>query len=667
MKSKKELNKHNRIPKKAVAVKVDRRYFYALFAIAILTFIIYFPALDNGFVWDDDDYLKNNVFIRSLNLGDIFSNFVMGNYHPLTILVYAIEFKAFGLSETGYHLVNILIHILNTILVFYAINLLSGKPGVAIIASLLFGIHPLHVESVAWASELKDLLYSLFFIVTVIYYLKFKKDNRKKYYVYALIFFLLSLLSKAMAASLPVALLLIDYFKGYKIDSKSLVEKIPFFLLSVIFGFVAIQAQKTSGATDIVFFPFDQRLIFASYGFVMYLVKLIIPFNLCAYYAYPIRSGNPLPAEYFTFLLFALIIAGIVLYSLRKTKVLVLGVGFFAITVFLVLQLLPVGGAIMADRYSYIPSIGIFYLAGEGIIRLWNNKKYRTLSYILVGVSLIFYSSRTFARCDIWQNGMTLWNDVIEKYQTIPQAYINRGIIFAAEKKYDEALRDYNKALEIEPKFSKAYNNRGGLMRTLKKYEEAISDFNKAIELQPDYTIAFNNRGLLMNITRRYDQAISDYSKAISLKKDYAEAYSNRGIAYRNAGKFEESLRDFNKTIELQPNYYKAYSERGILMAAQNKYDEALKDYNRTIEMQPDYPNVYFNRGNLNMTLKKNDDAIRDFSKALSLQPALAEAYYNRGLCEININRKTEACKDFQTAAQYGLQYAADQYKALCQ
>jgi tetratricopeptide (TPR) repeat protein len=667
MKSKKELNKHNRTPRKPTVVKTDKRFYYGLFAIAIIAFIIYSPALNNGFVWDDDDYLKNNVFIKTINLKDIFSNFVMGNYHPLTILVYAIEFKAFGLSEAGYHFVNILIHILNSILVFYLVNLLCGKQGVAFVASLLFAIHPLHVESVAWASELKDLLYSLFFIVTIIYYLKYKNDNKKKYYIYALLFFLLSLLSKAMAASLPVALILIDYFKGYKIDSKSLIEKIPFFLLSVIFGFVAIQAQKTSGATDIAVFPLAQRLIFASYGFIMYLIKLIIPFNLCAYYAYPIQSGGSLPGGYITFLLLALAVTAYVLYSIRKSKKVLLGVGFFSITVFLVLQLLPVGGAIMADRYSYIPSIGIFYLIGEGIYWLWNNRKYKTFAYVLIGGSLIFYSAQTYARVDIWQNGMTLWNDVIKKYQTIPQAYINRGIIFAGEKKYDEALRDYNKALEIEPQFSKAYNNRGGLMRSLKKYEEAIADFNKAIEIQPDYTIAYNNRGLLMNITKRYDQAISDYSKAISLKKDYAEAYSNRGIAYRNAGKFEESLRDFNKTIELAPNYYKAYSERGILMYTQNRFDEALRDYNRAIEMQPEYPNVYFNRGNLNMTLKKNEDAIRDFSKALSLQPGLAEAYYSRGLCEVSVGRKSDACKDFQTAVSYGLTYAGDQYKINCQ
>ena len=668
MKNKKELKKQNRGAKNASLknTKVDKRYYYALFIIAIIAFIVYSPVFQNGFVWDDDDYIRNNPLIRTINLSEIFSSYVMGNYHPITILGHAIQYKIFDLSESGYHFVNLLIHIFNTLLVFYAIFLLSEKALVSLIAALLFGIHPLHVESVAWAAELKDLLYSFFFICTIIFYLKFQKEQKRKYYYYAIILFLLSLLSKAMAASLPVVLLLIDYFKGRKINSKALLEKAPFFILAFIFGIVAILAQKTSGATDIAVFPFHQRIVFASYGFITYLIKLVLPLDLCAYYPYPIKNGQDVPGQYYIYLLLFLGLAAYIFYSLRTSKKIFFGMGFFAITVFLVLQLLPVGGAIMADRYSYIPSIGFFYLAGEGFAWLWSRRNLRIFAAIIAGVAVIFYSVETKARCTIWKNGMTLWNDVIRQYQTIPQAYINRGIIFANEKKYDEALSDYNKAISLEPKFSKAYNNRGGLMRSLKKYEEAIADFNKAIELQPDYVIAFNNRGLLMNITKRYDQALSDYSKAISLKPNYAEAFSNRAIVYRNMNKYNESLRDFGKAIELQPNYYKAYSERGLVYAAQNNYDQALRDYGKAIQIQPDYANAYFNRGNVYMNQKKNNEAISEFNTAIKLQPALAEAYYNRGISNYDLGQKDNACKDLQKAAEFGLQYAVSQYNRLC-
>ena len=633
MKNKKEQNKHNRSNKKPVMTSsIDKRYYIGLFIIALITFVAYMPALQNGFVWDDDDYIRNNPLIRSINIKEIFSQYVMGNYHPLTILGHAFQFQLFELSEKGYHAVNILIHLLNTALVFYAVRHLSEKTIVALVAAALFGVHPIHVESVAWASELKDLLYTFFFLCSYIYYLKYQKDKKRIFYFLSVFLFLLSLLSKAMAASLPVLLLVTDYFKGYKINTKSIMDKVPYFILALIFGIVAIAAQKTSGATDIALYPMHQRIVFASYGFISYLFKLILPLNLCAYYAYPIKEGGEIPGQYYGYLIFLLGLLTYTFYSLRHSKKIFFAIGFFATTVFLVLQLLPVGGAIMADRYSYIPSIGIFYLAGEGFYWLWNKKSLRTFAFIILGTMVIFYSVKTSARCGIWKNGMTLWTDVINQYQTIPQAYINRGIIFANEKKYDESLNDYNKAIQLEPKFSKAYNNKGGLMRTLKRYDEAIANFDKAIELQPKYPIALNNRGLIKNIINKYDEAILDYNKAIEYKPNYPEAFNNRGVAYRNSGRFEESLRDFNKAIELQPNYSKAYNERGVLMFNQNKFDMALNDYNRAIQLQPDYPN----------------------------------AYYNRGICELSIGNKGNACRDLQVAANSGLQYAVDAYNKSC-
>lgn len=291
----------------------------------------------------------------------------MGNYHPFTILTFAIEYYFFGLNETGYHTVNLLLHLMNAILVFRAVLLLGNKGGVALIAALFFGIHPLHVESVAWVSELKDLLYTFFFLASYIFYLKYIKGGHKKYYIMALFLFLASLLSKAMAVSLPVVFILTDYFKGRKINKSTLVDKIPFFFLAIAFGIVAILAQKSFGATDVDKFPFLQRILFACYGFISYLLKLLFPLNLSAYYPYPVNSGENIPIKYYIYLIvFAGLMAGVI-FSLRFKKDISFGIGFFAITIFLVLQLFPVGETFMADRYSYVPSIGIFYLAGEGL------------------------------------------------------------------------------------------------------------------------------------------------------------------------------------------------------------------------------------------------------------------------------------------------------------
>ena len=226
-----------------------------LLVILLISFLAYLPVLHNGFVnWDDDQYIQENWIIHTFNIKEIFTGYFMGNYHPLTMLVLAIEYKLFGIAPTGYHLINLLIHLLNIILVYKLIVLLSDKKYVALIACLLFGIHPIHVESVAWVSELKDLLYAFFFLLSIIYYLKFIKSGDKIFYFYSLLLFLPALLSKAMAASLPLAMLLIDYFMGRKINLKNFLEKIPFFIIALIFGVLAIFARRRQALLQMILF-----------------------------------------------------------------------------------------------------------------------------------------------------------------------------------------------------------------------------------------------------------------------------------------------------------------------------------------------------------------------------------------------------------------------------
>src|SRR5260221_4849122 len=504
--------------KKIIPYKKTSTLLWIIPFILLITLLVYIPSFKGAFVWDDNNYIQNNPLITSIDLKVLFSNYVMGNYHPLTMLGYAIEYQFFGLNATGYHVINLLLHLVNVLLVFYTVFYLSNKTIVALIASLLFGIHPMHVESVAWTSELKDLLYSFFFLASYIFYLKYVKEQNKNFYSFSLLLFLCSLLSKGMAVSLPVVLLLTDYFKGRKITRQTIIEKLPFFLLAIIFGIVAVLAQKSSSSIqEITSFTFFQRIVFASYGFITYLFKLVLPFNLSAFYPYPIKTGESLPAYYYFFPLLLLILVVLAIYSFRFSKKIFYSIGFFTATVFLVLQLLPVGDAVMADRYSYIPSIGLFYLAGEGFYWLWNRNS-KMFSVILATAFTIFFSIGTYARCRVSENGLSLWSDVIDKH----------------------------------PKVAVAYNNRGGTLLNEKKYEEAISDFSKAIELRPDFYDAYNNRGILLADMQRNEEALKDYNKAIEFGPNHAQVYSNRGLLLMKFNKYKEALADFNKAIELQ-------------------------------------------------------------------------------------------------------------------
>lgn len=644
----------------------SQKAYFALFLIVIVSLIAYLPILNNGFVnWDDDKYVQNNPLIHSISLGDIFSTYVMGNYHPLTILTYAIEYHFFGLNASGYHVVSLLLHLLVVILVFSSVLLLSDKIEVALVASLLFGIHPVHMESVAWASELKDLLYVFFFLASYICYLHYIKKGQKRFYFYCLLWFLFSLLSKAIAASLPLVFLLTDYFKERKISRNVWLEKAPFFALAFFFGIIAIDAQQSVGAISVDYFSFPQRIVFASYSFITYLLKLLLPFRLCGYYSYPIKGGEDIPIQYYSYILLVIGLAAYVGYSLRYNKKIFFGFGFFTITVFFVLQLLLVGTTIMADRYIYLPSIGIFYLAGEGLVFLLKKSKsatyFRLPAMILLAVAVIFYSSKTYGRCFIWKNSMIFWSDVINQDSTIPVAYYDRGCFLENEKKYEDAIIDFNKAVDLKPDYTEVYLRRGILFKELKRYQEAINDYNKAIQLKPDLADAYNNRGIIFNELQRYQEAIDDYSQAIRLKPAYVKAYNNRGIIFSQLNRYKESLSDYNKVIELEPDFAEAYNNRGIVFSQLNRHEEALTDFNKAIALKPDFADAFIDRGHLLKNEKKYEDAISDYSKVILLRPDLMKGYFSRGVLYNDLKRFEEAFNDFNKVIElqpdYGLAY----------
>lgn len=607
------------------------KYKSLLIIIIIISFFSYLPVLHNGLLdWDDYGYIKNNPLIFSINLKEIFSHNVMWNYHPFTILILTIEYHFFGLNPTGYHAVNLLLHLSNVVLVFYSISLLSEKIEVALITSLLFGIHPMHVESVAWVAELKDVLYTFFFLSAYIFYLRYLKDPKTKYYIIALLLFLASLLSKAMAASLPVILLLTDYFKNRKITREELLEKVPFFLVATILGIVAVYAQDTSVGNEDLGLTFLQRMIFACYGFISYLIKLGFPIHLSAFYPYPLLTAGQIPFSYYTYVLLVLGLSVLVFYSIRFSRKIVFGVGFFTVTILLVLQWLPVGNAIMADRYSYIPSIGIFYLIAEALVLLWN-KKSRLVTILLISTITLFFSVITFERCGIWKNDLTLWNDVLSQFQKAPVAYNNRGLVYLKEKEYDKALEDFNKAIEQYQKYTQAFINRGNVLRNLNKYDEALNDYNRAIGLEPNYYKAYFNRGILFLKYNKNEQALHDFNKAIALNPDNTETYVNRGIIFMN----------------------------------EKKYDQAIADYNKAIELNPNYTDAYINRGNAFSMEKNYEEAIHNFSIAIKLNPKEPTAYYNKGLTEFNAGNKQAAYSDLKQAANLGYQPAIEAFSGL--
>ncbi len=637
----------------------DRNYLYILGFILAVSFLVYLPVLkNNAFVWDDEGYILNNQAVQSFNLTGIFSDYVMGNYHPFTMLFLAVEHWLFGLNPTGYHVINLFLHLINVLLVYYALCLIGKRKEVAFVASLLFGIHPLHVESVAWASGIKDLLYTLFFLASYIYYLKYFYSQKKKYYFVSILVFTLSLLSKAMAVTLPVLFLLTDYFTGRKITLKALYEKIPFFLLAILFGIIAIIAQKTTGAVIETAFPLLQRFAFACSGFVTYLVKMIFPLHLSAYYPYPVKVGGEIPLFHYFYILIFIVLCALIAFSVRYTKKILYGTGFFTLAIFLVLQLYPVGSAIMADRYSYLSSVGIFYLMGEGFVFLrdkWN----KWLPFGLLIVFALIFSAKTYKRGEVWKNNLTLWNDVIGQYQNVPVAYLNRGAEFGREKMPDKALDDFNKAIKLNPGYAKAYYNRAVVLLEKKNTTSAIDDLNKAVELNPRYLQSYLKRGNVFLDIREYSKALIDFNKVIELDPNLANAYNERGNIYGFLEKYDLAKDDFSRAIELNPKGSEAFFNRAILYLNLKEFDKALKDLDSTIALNPDDAEALLNRGKIYSNMQKYREAENDFSQVIRINPNNSDAYFNRGLTIYLSGKKDLALNDLTRATAMGNREAA--------
>ena len=572
-----------------------------LFAILALTFIVFFPSLNNALTnWDDPAYLNENPLIRNLNWASvkrIFTEIYFGNYQPLHILSYAVEYHFYQLNPVGYHTTSVIMHLIVTALVYRFIFLLSQNTTIALITALLFGIHPLHVESVAWAAERKDLLYAMFFLGSINFYIRYIQSAEKsKYLFYALLLFALSIFSKAMASSLPPVLILLDFYFGRKFSFKLVLEKLPFFALAIAMGMVSVITVSKTGQTSLQVYTLFERILFANFNLLAYVGKLILPINLSAFYPYPFKVDGQLP--YYCYIAPVVVGALLVLIvrSLKYTKAIFFGAGFFVACIFLVLQLFPVGPTIMSERYSYLPSIGFFFVVAYFIHQLITNRvATKAPIYIALSGYSLFLSVATYKRCDVWKDSMTLWTNVLEQFPYVGTALNNRGNIYGKERgDLDRAILDFNASIQYEPGYENAYANRGIVYCMRGQFDLAIADFNKAVQLKPGYFDALFNRGIAYIQTQQHDKAIADYTTLIKDKPEDARLYSYRGWAYLQAGNNDSSLVDLNQAIMIDPALADAYYRRANVYFNKKLFSQAYADVQQAVSLGMTVDQKYF-------------------------------------------------------------------------
>lgn len=627
-------------PQYGAAKQGSKINLWAPLGIVLFTALLYSRALPNSFTsFDDDFYILKNPYLRNFSwqgVKDIFTSFYSSNYHPLTTLTYLVEFRLFGLDPLPYHALNVLLHLLNTWLVFFVALRLSGKTLTATVVSVLFAIHPMHVESVAWVAERKDVLYTFFFLSSWLVYLRYLSSGlQARCYIFAFLLFIASLFSKSAAVTLPVVLMLTDIYTGRRISWRLLAEKIPFLALSIVFGILNIMSQSAGGSINHIAasFGFINRVFLFTSALSSYLLRLFVPYHLSGMHYFPVMHNGWLPWYYYLSLPLVALTAWVIIRKSTFRKELLFGTTFFLITIALMLQIVSVGSALISERYTYVSYIGLFYIIGQFISGLDSVRLQKGILSVFC-LAVIAYSVQTWQRIGIWKTDMILFNDMIEKNPEVYFGYWMRGNFEKQGGDLPSALDDYSKSIALNPVFEDAYFNRGIIYDAMGNAPAAVKDYSMSIRLNPDSADAHNNRGWAYFQLGDTAAALRDLNNAIILRPAYVVAHNNRGWLHLQSGNLVAALSDFDAALATNPDYSKARYNRTTVKGSMGDYKGVLEDCNYLIAQFPNDGKPFYLRGVTHLLLKDTALACPDFKTAASLgnelAPAAAAQFCNR-------------------------------------
>lgn len=591
-----------------------------------ITVISFLRTIGYDFVnWDDDFNIAENPNLRYFdwaNIKGIFTSHVIGNYNPLTIFTFAVEKQVFGLDPGAFHITNVILHAGCVFFFFKLVRVLGLPISPAAFAALIFGIHPMRVESVAWVTERKDVLFGVFYLAALVQYVKwYKSGHQRKYQIWIIALFVLSLLSKIQAVALPLSMLAIDFLLARKIQWKLIIEKIPYFALSLALGLLGIYFLSQQGSLDsTAHYNFLQRLMVGMYSFVIYLVKFIVPFRISPLYPYPAI----LPWYVF---ISPIWIAGIGWLFWKAWKLrwreLVFTLAFFTVNIAFVLQVVGAGQGFLADRFTYIPYAGLVF----GIVFYGNHLRQsgHKLSKLVVPIAVVWVCALavlTWLHVPIWKNSGTLWTHVLKYYQNTALPFRNRAQYYRDLKQYDLALADYDRSIALK-KDGDVINSRARLYFDQQKWTESIKDYNLAIEVKPT-----------------------------------GEFYINRGAAYAMLGNMQSALSDMTEGVKLDPEFPNGYKNRSLVYQALGQIDNAQKDLLRYLELNPYDSDIWYESGRLYRMANNEQQALRAFNQAISLNQKGAY-YLERAKSNMSLGNQAQARQDLQAAERLGAQIDA--------
>jgi len=683
----------------------SRPNLWAAIGLVLLTAIVYSPVIHHDFVsLDDPTYVSANQHVADgltwPAIGWAFSTGRAGNWHPLTWLSHLADVQLFGVSSGPHHGVNLVLHILNTLLLFIALHAMTGRTWPSAFVAALFAVHPLHVESVAWLAERKDVLSTVFWMATLWAYVGYVRQ--RTWFRYALVAGLLSvgLMAKPMLVTLPFVLLLLDVWPLGRVPALTgsapnptgsgwtwpvwrplLLEKLPLMAIAAASGVVTFIAQWQGGAVsgmDTV--PVSLRIANALVAYVTYILKMLWPTSLSIFYPLP-TSVPILPAIGALVVLTA--ITMLALRALRTRPYVAVGWLWYLGTLVPVIGLVQVGTQAVADRYTYVPLVGLFIIVAWWFEERVAGQATRQLAAAIVGAVIVGgLAVGARAQVGVWKDSQALWQHALEvnpgNYYAhnalgalfrergrtgdalsylvesvrlngqFPDARDNLGLVLVGQGRLDDAVTQYRTALQLNPGFSQAHNNLGVALAGLGLLDEAISHYRRALELDPDAAMTHNNLGQALASQGKLFEAITQYQEALRLEPVLVDARINLGLAFDAEGHHQEAIAAYTEAIELSPTSAMAHNNLAAALAAVGRIDDAITQYGEALRLDPRAAEPQRNLGFLLASQGKVTEAIGHFSDALRLKPDDAAARADLGMALGAAGRLDEAKAQFQ-------------------
>lgn len=614
---------------------------------------VYALSVSNGFVFfDDDKAILFNTTLDNPSLAKFFSGQNLGMYAPITWMAYGLGQVLSGKEAWGYHTLALALHALNSVMVWLMLKKLTGWRWAAWLAALLFAVHPMQVEAVSWAAALSTVLFTTFYLGSILTYLRFSDSGVTAWMIASLGAFVLAVLSKSAAVTLPLVLLAIDFYKNEKLLGKNWLSKIPFFLISLLFGVYTFVTREREGH-DIELmsaaFTFVDRFFMVSQTLLFYPVKLLVPLGFSISYPF-VKMDGMWPWTYHAAPLALAGIAYAVWRFARNDKDVLLGLALYLLPLLVMLPYRTVGSfELRSDRYVYFSCIGLFFLGAIFLERTKLTTPLRLGIPFALAIVLGFLANN---QTGVWKTGEALFNNCVEKTPESSLCQCNLAYNELLSYDFQGAIKHYSEALKYDPNTVEAYNGRAQAYLNNRQFDLALSDFTKALEGGIVTPRLHLGRGKCLVILNRASEALPDLNKSIELEPNLPEAYYFRAVVYEKGGNADAAFKDYSEAIKRKPDYLEALVNRGLIHFNAARYPEAVADYSAALKVNPRLEMVLTNRASAYLQNGDPAAALKDVEEALRINPNYPRGYQTRAAIKSHLGDQAGAQTDLQKLQQ---------------